>query len=159
VKCKIKSPVPGWVWFFFFNHYYHPFKWTAINGVPVKHLVSLIWRLTDSSPCQSTPSALPHWITLELLSFSFSRWRSLSPALPPSLPLSLSLPPSLCLTHSLTHSLSCLFRRGFRVDEGAEVLCHPSAVSGWDPAPSLSAHRCSLIPSPFLNVLQFVFVL
>lgn len=54
---------------------------TAINGIPANHLVSLVWRLTDSSPCQS-PSALP---PLDLS---------------PSLPLSLSL--SLSLSHSLT---------------------------------------------------------
>ena len=53
-RAKFESPVPGWVFFlssplsssFFFN-------WTAINGIPANHLVSLVWRLTDSSPCQS----------------------------------------------------------------------------------------------------------
>lgn len=57
-RAKFKSPVPGWVVFFFFyhHHYHHHFKKknrTAINGIPANHLVSLVWRLTDSSPCQS----------------------------------------------------------------------------------------------------------
>lgn len=56
-RAKFKSPVPGWVFFFLLSSplssSFKKKNRTVINGIPANHLVSLVWRLTDSSPCQS----------------------------------------------------------------------------------------------------------
>lgn len=72
-----KSCVWLGVFFYHYDYHHHFFKKSdcEITGIPANHLVSLVWPLTDSCPCQSA--------------FGFATFGSLS----------------LCLSLSVSHKL------------------------------------------------------
>lgn len=102
------------VFVYHYDYHHHFFKKSdcEITGIPANHLVSLVWPLTDSSPCQSA--------------FGFATFGSLS----------LSLSVSVCLSQAASSDKGCVFIKeppssaiSARPRIGTPRSCRPASAS------------------------------